>query len=32
MLFLIPRGKGGQAEVEEGRGGINGDGKKLDLG
>ena len=29
---VIPRGKVGWEEVEEGEGGINGDGRRLDLG
>ena len=28
---VITRGKGGFGEVEEGKGGINGDGRRLDL-
>ena len=30
--MVITRGKGGWWEVEEGKGGINGDGSKVNLG
>ena len=30
--MVITRGKGGREEAEEGRGGINGGGRRLDLG
>ena len=30
--MMITRGKGGWEVVDEGKGGINGDGRRLDLG